>query len=1510
MTVIGEAFIEILPVASDFAPKVQAQVEEAVKGALPAADQLGTAFDGASTTITERVGEASRAASESLGQVGEAAGLSAEEVASRFEALAASLEGSIRVATDSMTASFERAAEASSVAVGGFKDKFVASMGEVEAANARTDAAMAESNGAEDVSKGFEGITNTAGGLVGKLAGVTGSIPLVGESFKKMSEHLNEASSSGAKMSSVLNDVGKMSLGAGAALAAGIGVESVNLASKQQTAAAALAASAQISTKAATSIGDAFTSTAFKSVYSGTEMTEAYTGVAAQLGATQGHALSTAQAMSVMTTGSDLAEASGTDLATTISTLSSVLQTYGLGVHSAAGVSNELFAASQMTGQGIGTLGNALDQVKARLGGMAPPIGQLGGLLVDLTEHGETGRQAMTALSTTFTAFLKPASAVATAQNNLRDATKALPPSLQGLAAEYQKGTITSEEATAATEGLTTAQAAAFATFTTASKAVVTAQAATDKMGISATTASGKLRPMGDIIGQLQKQIAGQSTAQAVAQLTADGFANASAKLVGTIQAGPAAFNKATAAVTAQDAAHAAAEKQAQTLSHQVELLKTGLEDEGVKIGQALIPILTKLGTVVEGIIGWFEKHRTVALALGAVIAGALTAAIGTFVVLTGVKMVGALKEAGSAVAGVGQKMLGMGGKATEASGTMSEANVATSGAFDDLVASVTAATTEIKTALGLMAASAEGDAATMEGAIEGVGGATEEMAATVETAAPEAGFAMDSMLGPIGLLIPVIMLVASHWKAIWGAIKDVAKDVFDFLKPAITGFVDFFKNAWTDIEKPVVDVFNDIQSIISDVVSWIESHWQDLVEGIIAVFLPGGLIIAAFIHWHTAIIGVVTGVITDVVNFFTGLPAQIITAISSFLALFTGWLMEDLVTPVTTFLTTVINWFTGLPARVMTAIDGLVGLLDGWLESSVLTPVETFLTNVINWFTGLPARVMTAIDGLVGLLDGWLESSVLTPVETFLTNVVTWFSGLPGRAVDALSQFGSDIDSFLTSNVYDKFQTFYNNVLGLFSGLPGDVVKAIDGLGTAIQSFFNSSVLPDIKTPINAVIGGLNFVIGGVDDIAGLVNLKGPSKIPTFAQGGSPHEGFRTSGPAFIVGEGSQSHPEWVIATDPAFRDRNLSLWREAGKQLGIDAFASGGRAGGLSGAAATPVTSGSGGSGGLFGAIGAIGHAISDVASDVASDITSGAADVILDPLFSTFEGMIGNQFPILTAAAKSLEIDIKDWVGGKSVAGKLNPPSPAYSAGGGAGQWAGTVASVLAELGKPASAQGAVLDRIAFESGGNPAAVNKYDINWQEGHPSVGLIQVIKGTFEKYAGKYLNTGPFAYGVSEDPRANLFAGINYAYADYGYMPDPKTTGLGYYQGGVPALSVGGVPVDLGAIPFRKYDRGGTLAPGLTMSWNDTGFPEFIPDPASYRGGGPIAMAAGGSADSTITVSEGAVVLSLTLPSHSGQIDDRTMGAMRAVATEAIVDAMTKVNVRRRARNALAGAR
>lgn len=113
-----------------------------------------------------------------------------------------------------------------------------------------------------------------------------------------------------------------------------------------------------------------------------------------------------------------------------------------------------------------------------------------------------------------------------------------------------------------------------------------------------------------------------------------------------------------------------------------------------------------------------------------------------------------------------------------------------------------------------------------------------------------------------------------------------------------------------------------------------------------------------------------------------------------------------------------------------------------------------------------------------------------------------------------------------------------------------------------------------------------------------------------------------------------------------------------------------------------------------------------------------------------------------------------------------GVAGQPKITYSPSGGAEQWrpmAKWAIDYVNQSMKGAAQEQAMVEQIGDESGGNPKAVNNWDINAQNGVPSGGLLQVIEPTFQAHRDPKLPNDKF------DPAANLVAALRYYVPKYG---------------------------------------------------------------------------------------------------------------------------------------------
>jgi hypothetical protein len=531
-----------------------------------------------------------------------------------------------------------------------------------------------------------------------------------------------------------------------AAVGAAVGAFSIDMAMKNQEATATLSANADITVAKAQQISSAFLDTAGKSIFSGTAMTQAYSSVAAELATVQGHALSTGQAILVMKSATDLAEASGQSLTTATTALGNVMQAYQVKASGAAAVGTVLFNVARETGTSLSQVSTAVTKLHSTLGVLTPPLNQVGGLLIDMTEHGETGRKALSALNTAMTTLLKSATGTAQAQANLKVAIDQLPPSLRSLANEYQAGTISSESLETATESMSTTQAQAWGTFTDAADAIHKASVATSELGITVTNSKGQFVGMASVIAQLQPKLQGMTQAQQLATLATVFGSSANKTLLTTILAGPKAFDAATAAAERHRSEQQALAAQMSTLKHEFEVVEATVEDYGVKIGDYLLPKIQDLIHFLGESAAWLDKNRIVLYLLGAVAIPLVVAALGAFAVNT---ISGFVKNIGQAIDSVetfAGKILGIRTASGEAAADVATNTAAMNADLNETSETATTTATDLDTVTSTAGAAGAVGAAGASGSTVANNSTTTEAATQTDAAAVKLDTAADAL--------------------------------------------------------------------------------------------------------------------------------------------------------------------------------------------------------------------------------------------------------------------------------------------------------------------------------------------------------------------------------------------------------------------------------------------------------------------------------------------------------------------------------------------------------------------------------------------------------------------------------------------------------------------------------------------------------------------------------------------------------------------------------------------
>lgn len=519
------------------------------------------------------------------------------------------------------------------------------------------------------------------------------------------------------------------------------------------------------------------------------------------------------------------------------------------------------------------------------------------------------------------------------------------------------------------------------------------------------------------------------------------------------------------------------------------------------------------------------------------------------------------------------------------------------------------------------------------------------------------------------------------------------------------------------------------------------------------------------------------------------------------------------------------------------------VGDASVWLWANVLSPTWTIIQVAAKILAAVILLVVVApiVIGvkLLGWWFGWLWKGAIAPAfhGISIASSALWKYGLK-PVFDFIGAAASGLYRYFIKPAFDLMIAAFHLLGDAASGVWHHVLSPIFVLiGSGARGLYDHTLKPTFqlmrdgiskvgdafglardaikiawdqvsgiaKTPVKFVVDnvfnrGIRPVWNAVAKITGLSPLDpvDTSKwatggvLPGYTPGRDPHEFYSPTGGRLALSGGEAiMRPEWTRAVGHGF----VNMMNGIAASRGVSGVQS--AMGSVAGARP-----------GFFGGgiLGGIENLVTD-STRTAINLGRDASGYLKNPLkiwdaltkkvtsavasFKTPEwAHMVAQIPI--KAVGSLRTKAVD--GLKSILG-ANNNGGMIAGGGGDARWVSTIIQALGLVHQPANLVPIVSRRMMQESGGNPNAVNLWDSNAAAGHPSVGLMQLIKGTFQAYAGPFLNKGPFKYGVSLDPLAQFYSSMKYAMSRYGSLPAAYNRAGGYDDGGyLPSGDFGGV--------------------------------------------------------------------------------------------------------------------
>lgn len=237
-----------------------------------------------------------------------------------------------------------------------------------------------------------------------------------------------------------------------------------------------------------------------------------------------------------------------------------------------------------------------------------------------------------------------------------------------------------------------------------------------------------------------------------------------------------------------------------------------------------------------------------------------------------------------------------------------------------------------------------------------------------------------------------------------------------------------------------------------------------------------------------------------------------------------------------------ILAFFTSLPGKVA----GLLRSAWGAIWSAAV------------WLFGAVASAVRATWGAISGAVGWVIGNVVGGVKVAwnaLYGAGRWvFEGF-GKGLQAAWGFIAGIVKWVVDHVVSTVSSVWNAMFNAGKFILGAIGSGIKSVADTVMNILKGFVETLLK-PINIVLHAIGvgeihpFGKGG----GGGGQKSAPNAYEMYAQGGMVNK------PMAIVGEEAPRHPEVVIATNPAYRERNLGLFAQAGRMLGIPGFAQGG--------------------------------------------------------------------------------------------------------------------------------------------------------------------------------------------------------------------------------------------------------------------------------------------------------------------------------------------------------------
>lgn len=638
------------------------------------------------------------------------------------------------------------------------------------------------------------------------------------------------------------------------------------------------------------------------------------------------------------------------------------------------------------------------------------------------------------------------------------------------------------------------------------------------------------------------------------------------------------------------------------------------------------------------------------------------------------------------------------------------------------------------------------------------LGGAASDSQGTVETT-------FENTLDPIDEETVALNNAKLAMAEFGGAISEAVAPILETLVPIIQKVAKWFSGL-SETSKTIIVVIGGIAIVISQLLP------------ILAV-VAGGIAAAG------GAMAFLTGVLLPV----TGIIAGIIAVVASVVAVIKNW--GDITDWLSEKWNAFKDWMSGLWDTISEKIqDVWSGIKDFFAD--IWQQIYNVIEGPLKFIEGTIGAVMYAIYAVIytvwevikfALEKAWnwikdTASSIFIPVANFFSGIWNGIKDTATGIWNSIKDTLGGIWNTIKENAMDAFSSVWKFIKDGFNDLKntlGGIVKKIA-----------QAIVDPIGNAVNGVIRGVNWILKAVGSDMRFDEWSAPK----FASGtgGLPRDTI-----GVVNDQKGSTYKEMIIPPDgkpfiPEGRDVVLPM-KKGTKIMPANQTKS----------FLEELPHFANGIGEFFGGI-----------WDTVKDFTGNVWDYITHPskivqiAIDKFTDLSGAFEPWISVAKGAVSTVFDSVVG--FVKGIFDTQSNVnYNPSAGVEQWRTLATRALQMTGQYSEAN---LERLLYqmqtESGGNPNAINNWDINAINGTPSKGLMQVIDPTFRAYAMAGYDKNIY------DPLSNMLASIRYAVSTYGSLA-AAYRGVGY-EDGIGDINLSDLLPSLPMLDVKWFKDGGIL--------------------------------------------------------------------------------------------------